>query len=195
MFRILAILAAFAASVASAQIPAKLARTLLPDVSAETIRPVLRQQGLTPETQTISGRDVLVLRSDRHAIILQPRVCNPKCTGLLMITLMEGSAPSHLVNDFNQETPPTMAYTQNGATVLSRYLIADHGITAGTLLVNIGVFDETVRKWLSNQRASSLSVSLAEQGPAPEIDTETRELLSEIRRRPELISGRIQSAY
>lgn len=195
MFRILAVLAAFAASTASAQIPDKLAKKLLPDVSAETIRPILRQQGLVPETQTISGEDVLVLRSDRHSIILQPRVCNPDCTGLLMITLMEGSAPTHLVNGFNQQTPPTMAYTQNGATVLSRYLIADHGITAGTLLVNVGVFDETVRKWLSSRQVSPLSVSLKDQAPAIEFDQETQALIGEIRRRPELISGRIQSDY
>jgi hypothetical protein len=200
MFRSIAVAAALAASFVGAadasSLSAATARKVLPSTDAQTLAPVLRNAGYFPEIIEMEGRETLAIRHEGDVIMLRPRVCNPTCTGLLMVVVMEGSAPSQAINSFNQQTPATMAYTFSGATVLSRYLIADHGITAGTFLVNLDVFNKTVRKWTSNRNSrNAMSVSLSSVATVGEYDPELQEFVEAVRDRGELISGRIERDY
>ncbi|NNU15282.1 hypothetical protein HK107_02945 [Parvularcula sp. ZS-1/3] len=196
MIRILAAACVLLTSFASAEISASKAKEVLNDTNAATLGPVLRAQGLFPETLTIENREVLVVRQNGNVVMLRPRVCNPDCTGLLMYIVMEGAAPASSINAFNQQTPATVAYTNGQATVLSRYLIADHGITAGTFLVNLDVFSRTVSKWTQTRNArNAMSVSLLSSAPIDDYDPDTEALVREALRRPELLSGRIVSDY
>jgi hypothetical protein len=195
MFRILAVAAALLTSTAAAQLSDAQARKVLTDVNASTIAPVLRNAGMNPQTTTILGEDALVLKGGGMTTVLRPRVCNPNCVGLLVYTVVRGSAPADSLNAFNETTAPTSAYVHQGNTVLSRYLIADHGITAGTFLVNVAVFNSTVDKWLNNSRsAAALSVSLDGSMPS-DIDSETEAFLAEIAKRPDLMTERPADAY
>lgn len=166
---------------------------ILPNTNVATIAPVLRNAGMLPETITVGDSDSLVVRSGDLAIILRPTVCRPDCAGLLMYTLFEGTSPASMMNSFNERTPPTAAYTTQGNTVLSRYLIADHGITAGSFMVNLVVFDNTVSKWLQDRgRNMAQSVGLADPAPETNFSRETEAFLSEVMARPELFSGQAQ---
>ncbi|MEM9838827.1 MAG: YbjN domain-containing protein [Pseudomonadota bacterium] len=185
-----ALFAAVATTSAQAQsTPAEL--TVIPNMNLETIAPVLRNAGLAPQTVTINGEDSLVVPSGDVKLVFRPTVCNPDCAGLLMFSLFQGNAPSNLMNDFNSRTPPTAAYTAQGNTVLSRYLIADHGITTGSLMVNVMVFDNTVTKWLNDRsRTLARSVSVAEQNRIPSnFERETEDYLADMMSRRELYSG------
>ena len=187
----LAVAATSAAAVASTPDELK----ILPNTNLATIAPVLRNAGLTPQTITVNGEESLVIRSGEVSLILRPTVCRPECAGLLMYTLFEGDAPAAVMNSFNGRTPPTVAYTAQGNTVLSRYLIADHGMTTGSFLVNVMVFDNTVTKWLNDSRqtmARSVSLS-AEPRTLSNFERETEAYLGEIMSRPELFSGRDHS--
>jgi hypothetical protein len=200
MFRTIAVAAALAASfigIADASnLSAAMARKVLPSTDARTLAPVLRNAGYFPEIIEMEGRETIAIRHEGDVVMLRPRVCNPTCTGLLMVVVMEGSAPSQAINAYNQQTPATMAYTFSGATVLSRYLIADHGITAGTFLVNLDVFNKTVRKWTQNRNSrNALSVSLAGLASISEYDPELEDFVDAVRERRELVSGKFEKDY
>lgn len=163
---------------------------VLPNVSLDTIAPVLRNRGLTPKTIEVGGTQSLVVQSDDLQIIMRPTVCRPECTGLLLYTLFQGTAPAGLVNAYNEDTPPTVAYTAQGNTVLSRYLIADHGITEGSFIVNLVVFDNTVTKWMNSTTTSrAMSVSADAAMPATNLGRESEDYLRALMDRPDLFSG------
>lgn len=188
------ILTAFAS--AHAEISPAEARLILDNTNAATLLPVLRSAGYFPQTSTLQGDDVISIRFGNDVVLLRPRVCNEECRGLLMFVVIEGAAPAQVMNAFNQQTPATVAYTSGNATVLSRYLIADHGITAGSFLVNLDVFARTVQKWTRTRGAGkTLSVSLLSQSQAAGRDPEAEALIADVLTRPELVSGRIDSAY
>ncbi|MEE4208717.1 MAG: hypothetical protein V2I43_05575 [Parvularcula sp.] len=190
MFRIAAAAAACLLSSASAQIPAPLAGEVLPNVDIATILPALQQMNLTTERTTLGGGDVLVVRQGNINIIMRPRVCNPECAGLLMYAIFEGTAPSGVLNAYNESTPPTTAFTSGGNTILSRYLIADYGITAGSFLVNVGVFESTVRNFIgASEQAAAQSVSLGDQGQV-QTDPANQAFLEEIASRREYFSSK-----
>ena len=196
MFRLFVAVAALMTSFASAQIPPQRAMELMADTDVDTIRPVLRNAGLRPEQLDLEGHKTLALREGGDTILLRPRVCNPQCKGLLMFVVLEGSAPASTINAYDQRTPATVAYTNGNSTILSRYLIADHGITEGTFLANLEVFKQTVAVWTQNRsRNNALSVSLMSRAANEEADPEMDALLEEVARRPELISGRIAQEY
>ncbi|MCQ8185365.1 YbjN domain-containing protein [Parvularcula maris] len=200
MLRLIAAAAALAVSLIGAADASNLsnaqARKVLPSTDARTLAPVLRNAGYYPEIIEMEGRESIAIRHEGDVIMLRPRVCNPNCTGLLMVVVMEGSAPSQAINAYNQQTPATMAYTFSGATILSRYLIADHGITAGTFLVNLDVFNKTVRKWTQNRNSrNAMSVSLLSSLTPDDIDRDTEAFITAVRKRGELISGRVAADY
>lgn len=196
MLRLLAAAALTLTSLAHAQSAGGRSMEVLTNTNIETIRPVLRNAGLRPERMEFQGRDALVLQDNGDTVILHPRVCAPQCTGLLMLVLLEGAAPASAINAFNQQTPATVAYTSGNATILSRYLIADHGITEGTFLVNLDVFKQTVRKWTQSRNSrNAMSVSLMTRSVPAEVDAETEELLQFLRTRPDLVSGQIIQDY
>ncbi|MEM1379137.1 MAG: hypothetical protein AAGH41_00780 [Pseudomonadota bacterium] len=195
MLRLSAVIAAFAGLFASPALaqssPSDL--TILPNTNVATLMPALSNAGLTPQRITVSGEESIVVRSGDIAILLRPTVCNPNCAGLLMYTLFEGAAAANTINSYNGNTPPTVAFTAQGNTILSRYLIADHGMTQGSFLVNVVVFDNTVAKWLDmSRRAVAQSVSLGPQGEPVKsnFQRETEEYLKEAMSRRELFSGR-----
>lgn len=194
MLRLVLLTAALLSAVSVAS--ARNTKRVMTDTNIATIGPVLREAGLFPETITIEERDALVIREDGLVTILRPRVCTPDCRGLLMYVIINGTSPANAINAFNQQTPATMAYTSGNATVLSRYLIADHGITEGTFLVNLDVFRQTVGKWTAGRRArGAISVSLLDAQPFREPDQELEDLLKATSERPELVSGRIVADY
>ena len=196
MLRIFVAAATLLTSLAFAQAANPRAMEVLSNTDVETIRPVLRNAGMRPETMDIEGRQAITIRDAGDRIILRPRVCNPQCTGLLMFVVLDGAAPANAINAYNQQTPATVAYTNGRSTILSRYLIADHGITEGTFLVNLEVFKQTVRKWTQNRDGrNALAVSLMSRSTIGEFDADTEALIREIENRPELISGRIINDY
>lgn len=196
MLRLIAAVAVLLSSFASAQVSNHRATQVLTNTDVATIRPVLRNAGLRPESMEFDGREVIALRDGGDTVLLRPRVCNPQCTGLLLFVILEGTAPASAINRYNQETPATVAYTNGNATVLSRYLIADHGITEGTFLVNLDVFKQTVRKWTQSRNSrNALSVSLTNQPAVDSVNEDTEELLRLVQKRPDLLSGRIVQDY
>lgn len=137
---------------------------VLTNVNAETIAPVFRNAGMRVEQTTISGNPALAIRDSGAVIILRPRVCAPDCKGLLMYAIFGGGASSSQMNAYNRETPATTVFTADGRTVLSRYLIADHGITEGTLMVNYNVFKGTLASWRQEKQRNpvqAVALSLA----------------------------------
>ncbi len=196
MFRFFVAAAALLTSWGAAQAADQRTMEVLSNTNIETIRPVLRNAGMRPETMDIEGRPALAVRDSGDRVILRPRVCNPDCTGLLMFVVLDGAAPANAINSYNQQTPATVAYTNGRSTILSRYLIADHGITEGTFLVNLDVFKQTVRKWTQNRNGqNAMSVSLMSRSTIGDYDPDTEALIREIESRPELISGRIVNDY
>ncbi|MEM1409435.1 MAG: hypothetical protein AAGG79_01670 [Pseudomonadota bacterium] len=177
---------AFAAESSEAQ------RALIPNTNIESLRPVLQDAGLTPEQVTLGGgADSLVIRSNGLVMIMQPTVCSPDCAGLRMYALFGGTSAAPVMNNYNSSTPPTVVFSDGGNTVLSRYLIADHGMTVGSFIVNVKVFENTLRKWQTeSDRAAAQSVGLSLDAPSAEVsyERENAELLGEMMRRPELYS-------
>ena len=193
MLRILfAALALVATASAQADVMTRTPRKVMNDVNEQTISKVVRNAGFIVEQATISGADSLIVRDGTTAVIMRPRVCDPNCAGLLMYAVIEGIAPSTAINGFNEQTPATSAFTSEGFTILSRYLIADYGITEGSFLTNLAVFQSTVEKWLGQPRASgpsALSVSLDPSAvPQASEDLELRAYLDAVKARPELVS-------
>lgn len=199
MFRIFTAAAAFLTASAGAQtLDAATSQEVLPNFNAGPLVATLQQANLNPEIQTISGSEVLVLNSGNQKILLRPRVCNPGCAGLLMYSVMGGGASPSAITTYNANTPPTKAFQANGNVFLMRYLIADYGVTKGSLLVNIGVFDNTVAKWTETATGPiglSVSVDLDDEIPAPDLDADITELFRETVKRPELITDQGQRGY
>ncbi|MEM9810162.1 MAG: hypothetical protein AAF788_02955 [Pseudomonadota bacterium] len=191
-----AFIALFVFGSASADAQSRSQRRVLESVDAQVIAPVLRNAGFEVEQSTIADNESIVVRSGDTVVIMRPRVCNPTCTGLLMYSVIEGTAPSNTLNGFNEQTPPTSAFTSDGYTILSRYLIADYGITQGTFLTNVEVFQSSVEKWLGAPRSgdvNALSVSLAEQ-PKTGVEEDLSAYVGAITRRHELISRDLDDA-
>ncbi|MEM9234302.1 MAG: YbjN domain-containing protein, partial [Pseudomonadota bacterium] len=62
------------------------------------------------------------------------------------------------INRFNAETPVARAYLNpNGQVELMHYMIADYGITSGSLMVNIGAFMSAIDKWSGEYSSGNLS--------------------------------------
>ncbi|NRA29438.1 MAG: hypothetical protein HRU11_04175 [Parvularculaceae bacterium] len=165
---------------------------IIPNTNMDSIMPVMRLAGLEPENGTI-GEDtrVAILRTATNVIVMRPAVCNPNCVGLEMYAVVQGTAPVSTINDFNMKTPPTMVFTAAGNTVLRRYLIADHGMTAGSFLVNVNVFDNTLNKWrqtLNSTASMSVSVEGPKLGSEAAFEAQNIEFLDAILSRPDLYS-------
>ncbi|MEO1657164.1 MAG: hypothetical protein AAFR65_05535 [Pseudomonadota bacterium] len=183
-------LALFATASAQSDVMTRTPRKVMGDVNLQTVSKVVRNAGFVVEQATISGSDSLVVRDGVTAVIMRPRVCDPNCSGLLMYAVIDGIAPPMAINGFNEQTPATSAFTSEGYTILSRYLIADYGITEGSFLTNVAVFQSTVEKWLGQgtDAPSALSVSLNAPVPLADEDFELREYLDAVKARPELLS-------
>jgi len=198
MRKLLATLALSAAAFSGAQAQVN-PQQVVPNTNLGSIVPVLQLAGKTPESATMGDdTQVVVVRSGSNVIIMRPAVCNPNCAGLEMYAVLQGSSPASTMNDFNLKTPPTMVFNAGGNTVLRRYLIADHGMTAGSFLVNVNVFDNTMNKWRQTLNSSaSMSVSLAEPGPDAEgaYEAENAEFLNAIMQRPELYSASPRESF
>ncbi|MEM0930261.1 MAG: hypothetical protein AAGI89_13320 [Pseudomonadota bacterium] len=184
-------LALVATASAQADVMTRTPRKVMDDVNQQTVSKVVRNAGFIVEQATISGADSLVVRDGVTAVIMRPRVCDPNCSGLLMYAVIDGVAPPMAINGFNEQTPATSAFTSEGYTILSRYLIADYGITEGSFLTNLAVFQSTVEKWLGQPGGSgpsALSVSLGAPVPQASEDLELRAYLDAVKARPELLS-------
>lgn len=185
-------IALVATASAQADVMTRTPRKVMNDVNEQTVSKVVRNAGFIVEDATISGADSLIVRDGTTAVIMRPRVCDPNCSGLLMYAIIEGVAPPMAINGFNEQTPATSAFTSEGFTILSRYLIADYGITEGSFLTNLAVFQSTVEKWLGQPSASgpsALSVSLDPAAvPQASEDLELRAYLDAVKARPELVS-------
>ena len=188
-------LALVATASAQADVMTRTPRKVMDDVNEQSVSKVVRNAGFIVEEATISGASSIVVRDGVTAVIMRPRVCDPDCSGLLMYAVIEGIAPPMAINGFNEQTPATSAFTSEGYTILSRYLIADYGITEGTFLTNLAVFQSTVEKWLGQSRApSALSVSLDSNVPLAQEDFELRAYIDAVKSRPELLSRSLGEA-
>ncbi|MEM7740178.1 MAG: hypothetical protein AAF225_05200 [Pseudomonadota bacterium] len=194
---IFVVLALTATASAQSDVLTRTPRKVMSDVNHQTVSKVVHNAGFIVEQATISGADSLVVRDGSTAVIMRPRVCAPDCSGLLMYAVIDGIAPPMAINGFNEQTPATTAFTSEGYTILSRYLIADYGITEGTFLTNLAVFQSTVEKWLGQPRhgaPSALSVSLDAPVPQANEDLELRAYIDAVKGRPELISRNLGDA-
>lgn len=194
MIRILAAAAAaFFATAAHAQLPDTIARQVLPNVDRDTLVPVLQSVGINPERVTLESGEALSLRTPSMTVILRPRVCNPQCAGLIMLSVVQGSGTADQLNAYNAFVPGSKAVRlPDGSVGVSRYLIADYGLVAGSFLIDLNVFANTVARWqqknfpLGNS-AQSVSISLSEP-EFGEFDQEMQELVQDVLARPELWS-------
>ena len=172
-------LSAFAAAtvllcgVASAQAPVSNPLGVLPDVSLRTIQPLLQEMGAETEIRTINYEEFMFVRLNGRFLRLKSRVCSngvSGCAGLWITAFINGETPdTQMINAFNTGSPPTRATLQGGSVILDRYLIADYGITRGSLAVNFSVAVGGINAWFEffsqYGRSSSVAYS-AEQAPA-----------------------------
>ncbi|GGY40032.1 hypothetical protein [Parvularcula lutaonensis] len=186
--------AALLATSAQAQIPEPLASTKLPNVDRATLVPVLQQMGLRPETVTLESGEALAITTPSMTVILRPRVCNPDCAGLFMLSIVPDSGTADQINAYNSFVPGSKAVRlPNGSTAISRYLIADYGLIAGSFLIDLQVFANTVGRWQQRNfpmGSNVQSVSLTEPGES-QFDSEMQDLLDDVLERPELWSREV----
>lgn len=197
MRKSLAVLAIFGTALSGA-LAQNAPQTIIANTNLDSIVPVLQLAGLTPQSGTIGGEAVAIVRSGSNVMVLRPTVCNPNCKGLQMFAQQQGTSPGGVINKYNAETPATTAYNLAGTTVLERYLIADHGMTEGSFLVNVNVFDNTINKWRRDStQASKLSVSLnqPEANAESAYSAENKAFLEAFGRRGDLYSKPGQQAF
>ena len=148
---------------------AQIANTdVLANYNFETIRPVLTELGFSLSNQTLDNgtRYLRAQSSDGGVLLLEPRGCNANngCAGLYILALITGPSNLERANKFNDQVPYSKAiHIDDGRSVLSRYLIADYGTTAGSFAVNILVFKRSIGEWLEFDR-SGISNTISYSG-------------------------------
>ena len=203
---------ATAAMLAVIMVPAKAQRLVdnpggvLPGVSFDQGEPVLRDAGMSTQRRVIDGTPVLVVQANGRILNLQNRACSlqGECGGLWMFAFLDDSAPLSTMSRFNQVSKPARANLLDGKVVLDRYLIADYGITRGSLVVNVGVFAASVDQWFAFNEASgpqqrvsfdpimappSQGLSQPMAGTVNSFDHETTELLGKLLRNGSLANS------
>jgi hypothetical protein len=151
MFRFM--LAGIAASIALNGVAAAQAISrpteLVPSVAFEDITPVLAELGWQTNVRAVNGQQLMEVRTPNAILVFRRRACTSEasCAGLWMFAFMDDQESLGVINEFNQSSKPARATIVNNKVVLDRYLIADYGITRGSLMVNVVTFASMVDVW------------------------------------------------
>ena len=150
---------AFVAGSASAQEIVSNPRGIVPSVSLSDVAPVLEEMGAQVEIGSGENAGAMLVRYQGRVLIFRERACRSAgvCYGLQMVAKITASTDFNTVNQFNTGSPPTRAVLVGGDLFLDRYLIADFGITRGSLAVNVAVFTKGIDKWFEMTRATAVS--------------------------------------
>lgn len=144
------------------------------NVSFVAIQPLLSEIGATYSMQKIGDNDVLVVKAGPRTLLFRQAACSGygNCAGLIMEAVINDQLPpEQMINYFNQLSNVSTAVRYNNALVLERYLIADYGITRGSLAVNIMAFTNSINDWVRfSQNASGQASTIAEQLNAQSLD-------------------------
>lgn len=125
-------------------------QSVLPNLDLEIVQLVLEEAGAYAELK-YSERDgeyLFVIYEGRKAKFY-PTACNDTgCGGMRMLAFLNDETDPQTVNRFNVSYAAITAIDVGGGKVgLQRYLIADHGITRGTLVVNVSTFFHMIELW------------------------------------------------
>ena len=161
---------------------------ILRSLSFDDISPILTELGYTTEQVNQNGQTALVVRSaDGRTMLFKETVCRQPgtCAGLWMIAIINDTASTDMVNNFNSQARTTRASVQEGVVFLDRYLIADYGTARGSFAVNATVFKNVIDLWFqftsqSRGTANTISFNATQDGYRPEIDAETRAFLDAV---------------
>ncbi len=124
---------------------------------------ILTEMGLKNEVmaQDNGAAVIRAVTNTGMVFVLYPVVCSEgaraKCAGLELDVIFTADAPGAsyaTVNQFNREYALTKAFlSSRGEPVLSRYILADHGIARGNVVSNVTNFvrlSEVFRTTLAN---------------------------------------------
>lgn len=141
--------ATFAAGAAAAAPIVSAPADVLPGTEAAAIAPVLAEAGFEISPVRLAGEDALLATAGDRKVILRPRVCaaDGRCRGLSMAARIVDRTSPAITNLFNDRYPAARAVAADDSVVLSRYLIADHGVTRGSLAADVSVFAGMVDVW------------------------------------------------
>ena len=124
-----------------------------------------------------SGNQVMGAKFGGLTIVLAPRACDgenqTQCRGLVMEALFRDRVPLSVANNYNSNEFSTKAVViDDGRAFTQRYLIADYGMSRGTLAVNIAVFamatDNFIKLIRQGATANQISFRIgATTGEAP----------------------------
>lgn len=124
---------------------------IVPNVALSQVTPLLDEAGYEYQLNQTEEETVLYVTVNGTNMMLMPRVCQSEtdCDGLWMLALIDGAIDQNIINEFNNNSPATRAAVRGNQVWLDRYLIADYGITRGSLVINIEVFASTIQDFLS----------------------------------------------
>ena len=123
---------------------------LLPNLNPEMVELVLDQAGMNAELRYAEGNgEYLHVTYEGQSADFYGTACiDWVCAGMQMLVILDDATDPETVNRFNATYATVSAIDLgNGKVALQRYLIADHGITRGSLQVNARVFFNAIDLW------------------------------------------------
>lgn len=145
---------------------------IIETLSFGDILPVLQRYGVNYQVGDMGGRPVAKAYMGGTEVTLVPNVCTAdhRCAGLSLYAFSPMAGTTAVMTDFNRTTPVARVTPgPDGGAMLYHYVIGDHGVTQGSLMVNLRAFASSTQKWESVAgRGSSRVVSftpLVRDGP------------------------------
>lgn len=138
------------------------ARSLITQFDSSTVGPVLNELGVSWSVVQAEGETFIAANADGFKFGIMPTACtNGKCVGAYILTTFPQANPGRqLIESFNQSSRfSTVGAWENGTAYLSRYEIADYGITRGNLAVSIVVFYAHASQFHEYMQSSGQTIS------------------------------------